>query len=462
MTDDEQTVSNLRVALGLYVRHVRGLTAENLESFQGILESLCEEDALGDPGRRLQLAERVRSTIVNVIEGCSDEIDRRAGNGMFAISKDVHGAGVLSRLADCHVSPGMYYSRRDGLLSRVARGLQREFGAGHSGASLTAQSLSPAAQHAARQLYLYAQLALVRIEAYGLCVAFEELLKNQFKDARLRGVDPTELPHGWLTEYDTDLLEFRLAPTDRCSESDSALWAYAYFHEYLRALLEDADARTFFRENLTTGCWRRIQQGVPFESNDIERMLTALAGGSADLPEAFADDLCADEEGRDVYESWLFALASSSYWPNGHISMDKKEDEGDLDGQRDHSQPLTFDLLMLCCWLQHVFPEETLVGLDAVSYLSISNFIQRGLPESGVPGIRCTPMVVRDLNRDLAARRPPRYVGGEGKAVWNDEPAARDLWRSPMDERLIADARKHRAAESDRSVQEGATPEPNV
>lgn len=292
-----------------------------------------------------------------------------------------------------------------------------------------AGSLSPGARRTARQVYRYAQQALVRVEAYGFCNTFAFTLWLGFHNARSQGVDPKPMPHGWLAEYCTGGERFHFTSSSRSPDSDLALWALAYCHRYLRVLLQDGTGHDYLRDNLSAGCWRRIQVGIAFQPEEIERTLSVLAEAPVDDACTFVDSLCQDSQGRSIHEEWLRTLCSQKFRQD---NPDKRYANWDLTDGYWHSDAVGFDLLNLCILLQHAFPKDTLVWRGDESLIVILELIRRGLREIGLPDGHDSFRKVSDLGYDLASRRPPRYPWGEaGQVLWSDELPDPKLWTIP-------------------------------
>ena len=415
----KRKVNDLQTALELFARHANGLTAENLEIFPGILEALFDEDALADPGERLRLAERVLQTIVGAINDCKLARDRHVGNALFAIDEDLHDKGVLTRVNEVHVAHRTYYDRRKVLLSRVARELRKEFS--RREIPVSGVVLSPEAHRAARQLYRYAQQALVLVEAFGLCTDYAVKLLVAFAEARVAQADPEDLPHGWLAKYGNKGEDVRLVPASRTDESDQGLWALAYVYRYLRRLLQDRAGRVYVRESLPPESWESIQLRPAFAPDETDKMLSVLEEGQLDSPKVFVNDLCKDSQGGAIHEHWLKLLAAQSVAPSGDEFAALAREE------------TVRDLLMLCIALQDVFPEETLLAPGEDFESTVPSIIYQVAEELGasVDGGGETA-AVSALWDAILKYSPPRYVVEEGgqnrEQVWNDRPSIPGVW----------------------------------
>jgi hypothetical protein len=422
-------VSPLHKQLDSFGRRGRRLTAARLKRCPGVLVALFGQEALADADAEQILAERVERAILAIIAGINDERDRRIAEAVFCAKPEFYGLNVDARQRKIKDMGGgdlreRYKTQRARIVSDVADALQRMCGA--QKAADRDALLSPEARRAARQLYRYAQHALVRVEAYNLCIRFAHGLRGNFRRARAANVDPKHLAHGWLAEHGKGDDSFRLAPNTRSMESDPALWALAYCYRYLRTLLRDPTGRDYLRENLPLECWRSIQLGAPFQSAEVDKMLSVLAESQIDEDYAFVDNLCQDDQGRSIHEKWLVLLTTeTSQAENWGKSADARQLTA---GDREQ---LIFDLLMLCIALQNVFPPEALISPEENSRLAIGMIIDRGLTESRKSD--------DDYDDDDAEKeeglvdhllrlRPPMYLSDEDEFVWSDARPQHDPW----------------------------------
>ena len=445
----KRKVSDLQAAVESFARCARGLTTENLESLPGILEALFDDDALADPDERLRLAERVRETIVRIIEDCRDATDRHVGNVLFAIEDDLHNMSVTDRLTHMKGEKKvdlfpLYYPRRKRLLPRVVGGLRKEFSSGALPVSDVV--LSAKAQQAARQLYRYAQPVLVCIDAYSLCVWFGFAVHAVHHAALAVFRDLTRDSHSWLQafsfrdhffshpEQHADQrwtfgqkdVDAHLAPYSSASESDSALRNYAYFHRYLRALLRDRTGRDYLRESLPSDRWQAVQAGRPFAPGWVDKLLSVLAESNPDTDEVFVANLCQDDEGSDLHAKWLELLSAPS-----HTRAERRDEYAHLPTDQNRSE-VAHDLLQLCIALQYLFPDETLRNAGGRFGSTVLQVMVNGLYECGAPfagpGSEGRRVVFTQdaaaLYRDIIGRQPGRYSQSredEGP-VWFDDP----------------------------------------
>ena len=297
--------------------------------------------------------------------------------------------------------------------------------------------LSLEARRSARQLYRYAQRVLVTVDAFDLCHEFAEGIRGNLYWARMMKCNLERITHGWLGAYERDGESFRLAPTSREAESDSALRSLAYCYRYLRALLSDETGRDYVRENVPNACWLRLQLGDPFLPSEIDTMLSVLGEVEIDEASLFVDDLRHDAQGRDIHELWLELLTTAAW---GDIDLES-DDPSRL--TRSDRGRLASDLLKLCMILQHLSPELTIHSLHDSSRSAIDSVIWSGLLESGVSIDEVDYEQVEKLVDDLLWRRPPRYLkaepltwplpasyftGQKGQTPWNDDSPEHDPW----------------------------------
>lgn len=420
-------VSPLHKQLDSFGRRGRRLTAAKLKRYPGVLVALFGQEALADADAEQILAERVERAILAIIAGINDERDRRIAEAVFCAKPEFYDLNVDARQRKIKDMGGgdlreRYKTQRARIVSDVAAALQRMCGA-QKVADHDAL-LSPEARRAARQLYRYAQQALVVVDAYDLCVEFAAGVGQYLRWARAGGCNLAKLPRGWLGAYCNDDENLRLVPATTTPEADSALWAYAYCHRYLRTLLQDPTGRDYLRENLPLECWRSVQLGAPFESDEVDKMLSVLAESQFDDAYTFADNLCQDSQGRIVEEKWRKLLTTGMLerenWGKGADTR--------LPSISDPSQ-LGFDLLMLCIALQHVFPEETLTTMDEDFRLAVGMIILLGLFELGVPDGHDERKRESKLVDDILKYRPLRYyLAEEGDAVWDNDHPKHDPW----------------------------------
>jgi|GEM_PF-4776967 len=412
----KQEVSQLHEALAIFGRRGRGLTAARLQSYPSVLVALFGEDALVDAGERQILAERTESALLGIIAGIGDATDRRIAEAVFAAKSEFYDLNVARRQGYIEAVDGvaireLYKTRRARIVEDVAAALQGVFGA-----QKTVDHgvlLSPEARRAARQLYRYAQQALVRVEAFELCGRYAQRLQAAFSKARRVQVDLKNIPHGWLWKYSDDGQTVRLIPTSRSYQSDEGLWALAYHYRYLRMLLRDHTGRDYLRENLPSETWESVQLRPTFRPDEIDKMLSVLAESQIDSADVFVDNLCQDSQGLAINEEWRILLALP------RVSI------------------VARDLLLPCISLQRVFPEETLVAPGSYFDSVVRSIIWRGVEELGA---RLSSLEGEDfvgqceLVRDVLKYAPPmyeQYEDGERlrEHVWSDELAKPNLWQ---------------------------------
>jgi len=415
----KQKVSTLQAELESFGRCARALTASRLQSYPGVLKALFGEDALADPDERQRLADLVESALLKIIADMPDRTDRLVAEVVFAAKEALYDKGVYER--QCYVKyhdkidiMAQYYSRREKIVPDVAAALQGKIRAEKR--TVNGVVLSPEAHRAARQLYRYAQQALIVVDAFDLCGDLAQSLRVQFKKARRDGTKLESIRHGWLGQHTDEggSTRFRLAPTTRCPMSDLGLWAYVYFRRYLRVLLADRTGRDYLRENLPNlpaDSWHDIQKGAPFQAAEVDQLLAVLAGTQFDDHFGFADDLCRDFQGQVIYDKWMKFLATREWPPQQPSSSDPF-------GTRKY-------LLILCMSLQGVFPDETRYPGEEFPMV-MRAVILDGLRESIGVDVEldlADYKRVHPLADDLIECRPPRYVETNGaKPEWNDAP----------------------------------------
>jgi hypothetical protein len=273
----------------------------------------------------------------------------------------------------------------------------------------------------ARQLYRYAQRALVPLEAFDLCTDYAVRLLVAFAKARLAQEDPEGLPHGWLAKYGNKGEVVQLVPASRTDESDQGLWALAYVSIYLRTLLRDRTGRAAVRESLPPESWESIQRPA-FGPDETKKMLSVLEGVHRDRPKTFVDDLCKDVQGRAIHEKWLKLLAAQSVAPSGDEFAALARSEA------------ARDLLMLCLPLQNTFPDETLLAPGEDFEAAVSSIIWQRADELGVSmdGEGADVAGVSKLIDGVLEYSPPRYANEEGREkpeyVWTNNPSLPAVW----------------------------------
>lgn len=424
-------VNKLHTALDSYGVKAKRLDAALLEFYKDVPIALFGEEAWADVSQRQIMSERTEEALRHIIEDMP-EADRLIAEVIWATRQEFYGQTVTTRLRGLHID-NRFKERRPIIVKLVTAELWRKLGPGAPRDQDVL--LSPKARRAARQLYRYAQKALVAVEAFDLCIDFAKGIQGKFRWARYMQVDLKYIAHGWLGAYERDGESFRLAPISRCAESDSALWALAYCHRYLRALLGDQTGRDYLRENVSTGRWLRIQVGIPFRPDEIDKMLLVLARVDIDDSSLFVDDLREDNQGRIIHELWLELLTTEVY----EHSNEEEADPCRLT-MSDRSR-IASDLLEFCMILQHISPEETIYSLHDASWSAIYSIIYGGLLESGTSDVDYEQL--DKLVDDLLWRRPPRYLKGEpltwplpasyfsgqkGQTPWNDDRPEHDPW----------------------------------
>ena len=273
----------------------------------------------------------------------------------------------------------------------------------------------------ARQLYRYAQRALVPLEAFDLCTDYAVRLLVTFAKARLAQEDPEGLRHGWLAKYGNKGEVVRLVPASSTDASDHGLWALAYFYVYLRTLLRDRNGRAVMREQLPPERWEGIQHPA-FGLDETRKMLSVLEGVHRDSPKTFVDELCKDVEGRAIHEKWLKLLAAQSIAP-----------DGDTFAARARSEAIG-DLLQLCLLLQGTFSDETLLAPGEDFEEAVSSIIWQRADELGVSldGEGDETAGVSKLIDGVLEYSPPRYANEEDREhpeyVWTSRPSKPGVW----------------------------------
>lgn len=418
----KREVSPLHAELESFGRRARRLTADRLQNqeFRGVLVALFGQAALVDADQRQILAERVERAILAIIAGINDREDRRIAEIVFAAKPEFYDLNVTERQSKSEEVDGpireLFKTRRARIVGDVAAALQRMF-CSQKAADHDAL-LSPEARRAARQLYRYAQQALVRVEAYDLCVEFASGLRGNLLMAQHVHVDLKHMQHGWLGTYFKDVENIRLATTPS-TESIPALWALAYYYRYLRTLLRDPTGRDYLRENLPTECWLLIQAGAPFEPNEVDAMLLVLAKARFDDAYVFADNLNQDSQGNSVYKKWEELLTTEeASRPEADAVQLTASDRGEL----------VWVLLMLCIALQDVFPKDTLISAGETSRVAISAILEQGLWDCQDHGEAYDDDKEEELVEHLINLRPPRYVRYGEAFRWNDDIPERDPW----------------------------------
>ena len=419
-----QEVSRLQRELESFARRRNELTAARFQSPPaGVLSALFGDEALADPAEKQVLAERVVNALLDIIASIENEKDRRIAEAIFIAKPEFYGKNVTERQTyiEEHDYPikELYKNRRPTIVADVVYALEQTF----SGTRTVVRDvvLSSTARRAARQLYRYAQRALIPLEAFDLCTNCAVRLLVIFAEARLAQVNPEDLTHGWLAKYGNKGEDVRLVPASRTDESDQGLWALAYVYRYLRRLLQDRAGRVYVRESLPPESWESIQLRPAFAPDETDKMLSVLEEGQLDSPKVFVNDLCKDSQGGAIHEHWLKLLAAQSVAPSGDEFAALAREE------------TVRDLLMLCIALQDVFPEETLVAPGEDFLSAVPSIIYHVAEELGVSvdGGDETA-AVSALWDAILKYSPPRYVVEEGgqnrEQVWNDRPSIPGVW----------------------------------
>jgi len=417
----------LYIALGKFGSSQRQLDADHLEHHKDVLVALFGESVLEDPIHRRAAAERVGHLMQQVIRDIPDVARKRAAEVVFASNTRFHDRYVYQRIMavvdnkeDRAFEETQYKHLREWVLKHMETELPRLLAAAER--IPDGQLMSKQAMRAARQLYRYAQPTLVALEAFNDCGRFESELRSRFSYARGASVDLIYIDHGWLGKYGKPGEDFRLVPVDYGFESDEALWAFAYYHKYRRALLGDPTGRDYLRENLAKDQWLDVQRGAPFPAADIEVLESALVAAEIDEATAYVLALCQDDTGRAVNKKWMELLTTDVYELG---RAEQAEEWRPTSGDRSR---LIWDLLGLCIALQGVFPKDTLMP-DEDYTLAVGSIISQGLCALDIP--ICDEALNREdkLAEDIASRRPARYVfRDEDEPTWTDELPEQDPW----------------------------------
>lgn len=281
--------------------------------------------------------------------------------------------------------------------------------------------LSPQASQFARQLYRYAQRALVFIDAFDLCDNFAPRLQVLFTVIRLAEDKPDDLPREWMSIYGDGESAVLLVGASRTEESDKGLWSFAYGLRYLRNLLRDRSGNDYVREILPAECWENMQQYPTFDSREIDKMVVVLDEGPVDTPKAFVDSLCSHSAGRAVHDHWMKLLTAQSVEFGDLVSSESRRQAADY-------------LLMLSCALQYDFPEETFWEPGEEFEAAVASIISEGAEELGADLYEegTDVRAIASLTDAALDYSPLRYVAAEDERnreyVWNEEPAVPDLW----------------------------------
>lgn len=418
----------LYIALATFGSSERQLDADHLEHHKDVLVALFGESILEDPSRRRAAAEQVEQRMLQIIGDIPDVARKRAAEVVFASDTLFHNRYVYWRITavvnskeDRAFEETQYKHLREWVLRHMETELPRLLAAAER--IPDGQLMSEQAKRAARQLYRYAQPTLVALEAFNDCVRFESELRSRFSDARGATVDLIYIDHGWLGEYGKPGEDFRLVPVDYGFESDEALWAFAYYNKYRRALLGDPTGRDYLRENLAKDQWLDVQRGAPFPAADIEVLESALVTAEIDEATAYVVALCQDDTGRAVNKKWMELLTTDVYELG---RAEQAEEWRPTSGDRSR---LIWDLLGLCIALQGVFPKDTLLMPDEDYTLAVGSIVSQGVWALDIP--MCDEALNREdkLAEDIASRRPARYVlRDEDEPIWTDERPEQDPW----------------------------------
>ena len=425
-------------------RLARGLTANRLQSFPGVLVALFGEEACTDPARRHVLAKKTETVLIDIIAGMRNPTDRQIAEIIFAARPEFHDEYITDRLRYVEVEGGssiraLHQTKRRRIITEVAASLratqlpEEQSAALAVAAEEAAPSLSPQARRAARQLYRYAQHALIVVDAFDLCGRFADTLNRSIDRAKDNQKKPSYPHHEWLWEFNGQgtgrTLRFADAPTGR--PSIFGLWALAYYHRYLRAVLNDPTGRDLIRVNLPDNDWRWLQAQLfdlnfPFHQDDIDKMLAVLDDITLDYDSLFVYVLRKDEpRGRLIHDKWMSLLLATK---TGTWSTSSERATW-LPGLEERRN-LIDHLAKLCGLLSRVFPDET----RSLLYEEFEQFVSElsfwGLHEtmgadspSSYDDARLTSLI-----QHILRYRPLRYDVEHGDSAWTTQERDPDPW----------------------------------
>jgi hypothetical protein len=388
----KREVSPLHAELESFGRRARRLTADRLQDqkFLGVLVALFGQEALVDADQRQILAERVERAILAIIAGINDREDRRIAEIVFAAKPEFYDLNVTERQSKSEELGGpireLFKTRRARIVGDVTFALKRTFNSQTTTSYDVA--LSQQARPTARQLYRYAQQALICIEAFDLCQKYATRLETIFARARAAQVDVRDARHAWLVKYLKDGERVRLVSRSRDSWSDRGIWALAYFHRYLRALLQDHTGRDYLRETLPVRCWDDIHLTAVLLPNEVDTLLSVLEEHQIETAGDFVDNLCEDAQGRSAHEHWL------EYISNGILITPASRQ--------------VVQLLKLCVSLQHIFPDETVDPPGIDFEIAVEAIITQGAEEMWATHSGDTSDISGLIN-EAFDYKPPRY-----------------------------------------------------
>ncbi|MHB1371336.1 MAG: hypothetical protein ACYCW7_14205 [Pseudomonadaceae bacterium] len=424
-------VSKLRAAVNSYGRNAKGLDAARLHRCPDIPIALFGAKRWNDATQQQELAREIVEALRRIIDGLRDEDDRQIAEVILAANEEFFDTNVrYRRLKAARVYPvwkdDLFRTRRKAIVTQLTAALWDELRPSRSSALEERAPLSPKARRAARQLYRYAQEALVRIDAFSLCEDFAWQVRTHIDEACREGKELEDIRHGWLGLFrdENGGLRFRLVPILRNPDGDLALRAYAYCRRYLSALLAADTGRDCLREGLGETSWLAVQVRDPFAPPEVEKMLAVLASTQVDTASEFVDGLCRDDQGQIIYDKWLKLLGTPTWrpWMGSEIMLVMEQVAKDR-------YSLLGCLLDLCIYLQDLFPEETLTSRSWRHGCEVSRVLRSGICESlGTDDDSLFGLVegaarkLSALERDLMDSRPCRYLDArDGMRAWNHD-----------------------------------------
>lgn len=354
----------------------RELSAARLKALPELLYVLYGQDNIADSDAALAAADHVAATMAGYIEALRNPTEKRVAQAIWASTPDFQGRSIEVRqhtLRNFGVGPTLYRELRKRLTHELADELRRSL----SPSDEHSPRLSPATVPKVRQLYRYAQESLLFVEAYDTVA----------KAAR-------ELEPGRVT---TELVLANAG--GRTTYSELSLWAHAMCLHFFRAVVAQPSGRNFLKMGLPPAWWV-TKLSLPFGESDQTLIEEALA----DTEDAYGFFVALSEleDDRGIVERWFRLLSNPS------------RGSSDVDLGSDDREDVRTRLVVLCQFLESVFPSETRPVLEAMQrYDAILFHLLDPVPRiaEGVEDAEYASHVRAVVDQAMSCR-PDRYLFG--------------------------------------------------
>lgn len=354
----------------------RQLSPARLQALPELLYVLYGQETLADPDAESAAASHVAATMSGYIDSLQDPTEKRVAQAIWGSTVDFQGKSMEFRqhaLRKFGVGPTLYRELRRRLAHSLADELRRSLlpPDEHS------PRLSPDTVAKTRQLYRYAQESLLFLEAYDRMASAARQLEA--------GRSTTELVLASIGGHTT--------------YSELSLWAHAMCLHFFHAVVAETDGRGLLRLGLPPAWWV-MKLSWPFSDSDRALIEQALAD-SEDAHEFFVS-LRELEDEAGIVKRWFQLLGNPSGGTN------------DLDLGSDDREDVRTRLVVLCQFLESVFPLEARPVLEGMQRYDAILFHLLGPVPSIAAGVEDAPYAAHVFDVVAQARScpPNRYFFG--------------------------------------------------